>query len=92
MLSSVDLGDLGLLVASVDIAFESHRPVGGPVELPAGVTHIGRSSFVLQSSAYHRDRLIARCKNVMEVTDKSTGKPLTMPDAFRGQLSDLRLG
>jgi acyl-CoA thioesterase FadM len=87
----VGLGDLGLLVASVDIINHSWRPVGGPVTLPTGISHIGRSSFVVRSIALRRDRLLALSDSTMVVTDRATGRPRAMPEDFRRQLAGLRL-
>lgn len=86
LVRQLHLGDRGVVVATVNIRHGSYRPVGGPVNLHVGVSRLGRSSFVLRTTAVRRERLVAMADSVMVLTDRGTGKPAVMSEAFRDDL------
>lgn len=87
LVRQLDLGGHGVVVATVNIRYGSYRPVGGPVDLHVGVDRVGRSSFVVRTTAVRRDRLVAMADSVMVLTDRGTGKPAVMPEGFRQGLA-----
>ncbi|MBA1145843.1 hypothetical protein H0Z60_02105 [Ectothiorhodospiraceae bacterium WFHF3C12] len=91
LVRDLKLGDRGLVVASVDIRHLNYQPIGGPVDLPIGVSRVGRSSFVLRTAAVRRERVLAVADSVMVLTDRDTGRPATMTDEFRRGLTEFCL-
>lgn len=82
----LDLGDLGMLIAAVDISFENYRPGWGPVELAAGINRIGNSSFQFTGCALHKGEVQAAANSIMVIIDPATNRPVPIPPALREQL------
>ena len=82
----LDLGDLGMLIAVVDISFDNFRPGWGPVELAAGISRIGNSSFQFTGCALHKGEVQASANSIMVVIDPATNRPVPIPPAVREQL------
>lgn len=80
------LDGLGMLIAAVDISFENYRPGWGPVELAAGISRIGNSSFQLIGCALHKGEVQVSANSIMVVIDPATNRPVTIPPALREQL------
>ncbi|KKN93044.1 hypothetical protein LCGC14_0201330 [marine sediment metagenome] len=87
----LDLGGLGILIASADISYEHYRPGWEPVTLAAGISRIGNSSFVFTGCALGDDGVQASANSVMVVIDRATDRPTPLPDAVREQLAGLRI-
>lgn len=90
-LQSVDMGDLGLLIAALDITFLHYRASSTPVDLVTGVSHVGNTSFQLTGGARSRHGVHAIANSVMVVVDLETNRPAPLTDDIRGQLEKLRL-
>ncbi|MCK7545282.1 hypothetical protein MLC59_14030 [Marinobacter bryozoorum] len=90
-LQSVDIGNLGLLIAAMDITYLHFRPGSTPVELVTGVSHIGNTSFRLTGGAQSRDGVHAIANSVMVVVDLETNRPTPITDNIRSQLEKLHL-
>lgn len=82
----LDFNGLGVLIASVDISFEHYQAGWTPLELAAGVSRIGNSSFLLTSCALHKDEVQASARSVMVVIDPATTRPAPIPLELREQL------
>ena len=82
----LDFGGLGVLVAAVDISFAHFHAGWTPVELAAGISRIGNSSFLFTGCALHKDEVQAAASSVMVVIDPATNRPVHIPPALREQL------
>ncbi len=82
----LDLGELGMLIAAVDISFENYRPGWGPVELAAGISRIGNSSFQFTGCALHKGEVQVSANSIMVVIDPATNRPVPITPALREQL------
>lgn len=80
------LGDLGMLIAAVDISFENYRAGWGPIELAAGINRIGNSSFQFTGCALHKGEVQAAANSIMVIIDPATNRPVPIPPAVREQL------
>jgi len=90
-LQNVDIGNLGLLIAALDITYGHYRPSSTPVELVTGVSHIGNTSFHLTGGAQSRHGVHAIANSVMVMVDLETNRPAPITDRIREQLEKLRL-
>ncbi|WP_372972947.1 thioesterase family protein [Marinobacter sp.] len=90
-LQNVDIGNLGLLIAAMDITYLHFRPSSTPVELVTGVSHIGNTSFHLTGGAKSRHGVHAIANSVMVVVNLETNRPAPITDNIRSQLEKLRL-
>lgn len=90
-LQSVNMGELGLLIAALDITYLHYRPSSTPVELVTGVSHIGNTSFRLTGGAQSRHGVHGIANSVMVVVDLETNRPAPLTDDIRQQLEKLRL-
>lgn len=82
----LDFNGLGVLIASVDISFEHYQAGWTPLELAAGVSRIGNSSFLLTTCALHKDEVQVSARSVMVVIDPATNRPVPISPALREQL------
>jgi acyl-CoA thioesterase FadM len=90
-LQNVDIGNLGLLIAAMDITYGHYRPSSTPVELVTGVSHIGNTSFHLTGGAQSRHGVHAIAASVMVIVNLETNRPAPISDNIRAQLEKLRL-
>lgn len=90
-LQTIDIGDLGLLIAALDITYGHYRPSATPVELVTGVSHIGNTSFHLTGGAQSLDGFHAIANSVMVVVSLQSNRPVPITDTIRTQLEALRL-
>ncbi|MFC4260838.1 thioesterase family protein [Marinobacter lacisalsi] len=88
---SIDLKELGILIASLDITFGHYRPSGKPVELASGVTHLGNTSFHLTGGARSVHGLHAVANSVMVIVDLDENRPTPLTDDLRSQLEKLKV-
>ncbi|UAW98680.1 hypothetical protein KEM63_01460 [Halopseudomonas nanhaiensis] len=88
---SLDMGGLGILIASADISFLQYRPGFDPVDLGSGITRIGNSSFVFTGCARYQGAMQAAANSVMVVIDPASNRPVPIPDVLREQLLRLSL-
>ncbi|PRB80911.1 thioesterase family protein [Pseudomonas sp. MYb185] len=82
----LEFAGLGVLVAAVDISFAHFHAGWTPVELAAGISRIGNSSFLFTGCALHKDEVQAAASSVMVVIDPATSRPVHIPPALREQL------
>lgn len=82
----LDFDGLGVLVASVDVSFEHYQAGWTPLELAAGISRIGNSSFLFTSCALHKDAVQVSARSVMVVIDPATNRPVPISPALREQL------
>ena len=82
----LDMGGLGILIASADISFEHYVPGWQPVELASGISRIGNSSFVVSGCARFKGELQACANSVMVVIDPKTNRPVPITAELREQL------
>lgn len=90
-LQEVDIGNLGLLIAALDITYRHYRPSSTPTELVTGVSHIGNTSFHLTGGAQSRHGVHAIANSVMVMVNLDTNRPAPITDNIRAQLEKLRL-
>ncbi|WP_328189222.1 hypothetical protein [Marinobacter sp. OP 3.4] len=90
-LQNVDIGNLGLLIAALDITYGHYRPSSTPTELVTGVSHIGNTSFHLTGGAQSRHGVHAIANSVMVIVDLSTNRPTPITGEIRQQLERLSL-
>ena len=88
---SLDMGGLGILIASADISFLQYRPGFDPIDLTSGITRIGNSSFVFTGCARYQGAMQAAANSVMVVIDTASNRPVPIPDSLREQLLGLSL-
>lgn len=87
----LDLGGLGILIASMDVSYLHFRAGWEPVGLRAGISRVGNSSFVFTGCATSEHGLQAVANSVMVVIDQASSRPAPMPDALREQLQTLTI-
>jgi acyl-CoA thioesterase FadM len=87
----LDLGGLGILIASMDVSYLHFRAGWEPVGLRAGISRVGNSSFVFTGCATSEHGLQAVANSVMVVIDQASSRPAPMPDALREQLQTLKI-
>lgn len=87
----LDLGGLGILIASMDVSYLHFSAGWKPVDLRAGINRIGNSSFVFTGCATSEHGLQAAANSVMVVIDQTSGRPAPIPDALREQLVTLKI-
>lgn len=90
-LQSIDVGGYGLLIAALDVSFFHYRPGSKPVELVAGISHIGNTSFRLAGGAQSRRGVHAIANSVMVVVNLDTNRPESLTDNIRAQLEKLHI-
>jgi len=88
---NLDLGGLGILIASMDVSYQHFRAGWKPVELRAGINRIGNSSFVFTGCATSEHGLQAVANSVMVVIDQASSRPAPIPDVLREQLQTISL-
>lgn len=87
----LDLGGLGILIASMDVSYLHFRAGWKPVDLRAGINRIGNSSFVFTGCATSEHGLQAVANSVMVVIDQASSRPAPIPDILREQLNTLKI-
>lgn len=87
----LDLGGLGILIASMDVSYLHFRAGWKPVDLRAGINRIGNSSFVFTGCATSEQGLQAVANSVMVVIDQASSRPAPIPDELREQLQALKI-
>jgi acyl-CoA thioesterase FadM len=87
----LDLGGLGILIASMDVSYLHFRAGWKPVDLRAGINRIGNSSFVFTGCATSEHGLQAVANSVMVVIDQASSRPAPIPDILREQLNTLTI-
>ncbi len=87
----LDLGGLGILIASMDVSYLHFRAGWEPVGLRAGINRVGNSSFVFTGCATSEHGLQAVANSVMVVIDQASSRPAPIPDALREQLRTLTI-
>ncbi|WP_339845765.1 hypothetical protein [uncultured Halopseudomonas sp.] len=85
----LDLGGLGILIASMDVSYLHFHAGWKPVDLRAGINRIGNSSFVFTGCASGEHGLQAVANSVMVVIDQASSRPAPIPDMLREQLQGL---
>ncbi|SDT25132.1 Acyl-CoA thioesterase FadM [Halopseudomonas xinjiangensis] len=88
---SLDMGGLGILIASADISFLRYQPGFDQVDLASGITRIGNSSFVFTGGARYQGEMQAAANSVMVVIDPASNRPVPIPGTLREQLLRLTL-
>ncbi|WBQ10094.1 acyl-CoA thioesterase [Hyphomonadaceae bacterium ML37] len=80
---------LRMLIADVHIAYlaEAHYP--GDIEVAAGVSHIGRSSYTIALALFQNGQCVGTCETVLVVTDDNGA--VEIPPAQRAALEGLKL-
>lgn len=87
----LDLGGLGILIASMDVSYLHFNAGWKPVDLRAGINRIGNSSFVFTGCATSEHGLQAVANSVMVVIDQASSRPAPIPDVLREQLQTLKI-
>lgn len=87
----LDLGGLGILIASMDVSYLHFRAGWKPVDLRAGINRVGNSSFVFTGCATSEHGLQAVANSVMVVIDQASSRPAPIPDVLREQLQTLKI-
>lgn len=87
----LDLGGLGILIASMDVSYLHFRAGWKPVDLRAGINRVGNSSFVFTGCATSEHGLQAVANSVMVVIDQASSRPAPIPDELREQLQALKI-
>jgi acyl-CoA thioesterase FadM len=87
----IDLKDLGILIAGLDMTFRHYRPGWKPVDLGAGVSHTGNTSFHLTGGAASADGIHAMANSIMVLVDQETTRPTPLTEDIRRQLDDLSI-
>ena len=75
------ISGVGSMVASAAIDFVGQAFYPGQLEIRAGATHIGRTSYTLELLIVQEGRAVVFARTVMVCT--KDGKPHPIPDAFR---------
>ncbi|MEO1038919.1 MAG: thioesterase family protein [Pseudomonadota bacterium] len=76
--------DIRLLIADVHIAYlaEAHYP--GDIQVRAGISRIGGSSYTIALALFQKGECVGTCETVLVCTDGQ--KPMALPDAAREAL------
>lgn len=73
----------GTLAASVRNRFPVHRPVRGELDIEAGISRVGNSSFDVRIAIFHAGACLAVSEHVMVCTSRATDRPTPIPDEVR---------
>jgi acyl-CoA thioester hydrolase len=84
---NLDIGQMSLILARVEIDFVAQTHYGKPVELRTGIERIGRSSFVVAQEAWQEGQCVARGKAVQVYFDFASQKSDVLPEHIREQLA-----
>jgi acyl-CoA thioesterase FadM len=85
-------GQVGTLVARVDLHVHRHVPPPLRWQLGAGITHIGRTSVVLRCAYFDdEDRCLAHADCVQVFVRRDIGGTVPLPDAVRTLLEQQRV-
>jgi acyl-CoA thioester hydrolase len=87
-----DVLDVGTVVGRIEIDYIRPIHLTDQVEALVRCTRLGNSSFDLEQVLLGKDRsgkeqVYATCKSVLVSVDKSSMKPVPVPDAFRQKLA-----
>lgn len=82
----MDLGGVGIVIASADISFLDYHAGWAPVALTSGIRHIGNRSFSILGCASQDGIVQALAQSVMVLVDRVSGRPVAIPDGLRAQL------
>jgi acyl-CoA thioester hydrolase len=83
----LDIGNMSLILARVEIDFVAQTHYGKPVELRTGIERIGHSSFVVAQEAWQDGQCVARGKAVQVYFDFASQKSDVLPEQIRAQLA-----
>lgn len=87
----IDLKGLGILIAGMDMTFRHYRPGWKPVDIAAGVSRTGNTSFHLTGGAASADGIHAVATSIMVLVDQETTRPTPLTEDVRRQLDDLSI-
>ncbi|KAA5803669.1 acyl-CoA thioesterase [Alkalicaulis satelles] len=78
---------LRMLIADVHIAYLAEAFYPGDIEVAAGISHIGRSSYTIALALFQKAQCVGTCETVLVVTDGTGAMPI--PPAQRAALEGL---
>ncbi|MGH6989006.1 MAG: acyl-CoA thioesterase [Stellaceae bacterium] len=80
---ALDRGDLGFVVARVEIDFRSELHWPGKVEIGTRLVAVGRTSWRMEHGMFAGARCVATAVSVMVTIDRATRRATPLPDALR---------
>jgi acyl-CoA thioester hydrolase len=83
---AMDIKELTLILARIEIDFVAQTHYGHDVVVKTGIEKVGNSSFVVIQEAWQHDVLVAQGKAVQVYFDFKTQKSDRIPDVYRAQL------
>lgn len=86
---NLDINQMSLILARVEIDFVAQTHYGQPVEIRTGIERIGRSSFVVAQQVWQHGVCTARGKAVQVYFDFDQQKSGALPEQIRQQLAAL---
>ncbi len=86
---AMDIQQLTLILARIEIDFVAQTHYGHDVTIKTGIERVGNSSFVVIQEAWQNDVLVAKGKAVQVYFDFKTQKSDRIPDQQRTQLEAL---
>jgi acyl-CoA thioester hydrolase len=87
----MDIKQLTLILARIEIDFVAQTHYGHEVIVKTGIEKVGNSSFVVIQEAWQNDVLVAKGKAVQVYFDFKTQKSDRIPDVYRVKLESLIL-
>lgn len=85
----MDIKQLTLILARIEIDFVAQTHYGYEVVVKTGIEKVGNSSFVVIQEAWQNDVLVAKGKAVQVYFDFKTQKSDRIPDEYRTKLEAL---
>lgn len=85
----LDIKQLTLILARIEIDFVAQTHYGDEVIIKTGIEKVGNSSFVVIQEAWQKDVLVAKSKAVQVYFDFKTQKSDRIPDVYRAKLEAL---
>lgn len=82
----MDVQQLNLILARVEIDYRAQIQYGERVTLRTGIQHIGNASFVVAHEAWQKDQCCARGRAVQVYFNWATRRSERVPDLYRAQL------
>lgn len=86
---NMDIKQLTLILARIEIDFVAQTHYGHEVTVKTGIEKVGNSSFVVIQEAWQNDVLVAKGKAVQVYFNFKTQKSDRIPDLYREQLEEL---
>ena len=86
---AMDIQQLTLILARIEIDFVAQTHYGHDVTIKTGIERVGNASFVVIQEAWQNDVLVAKGKAVQVYFDFKTQKSDRIPDGQRAQLEAL---